>query len=396
MLLRSKGRPVQFLLVTFLLFLGSLQISAQPSPGSSPLETQRLQEEKLRQETIKLQLENQKSASFWNQLLSYSTLITGLVAVGGLIATFWKQIAESARQRDLDRNQRESDRQQQERDRQQREDERLQRLEEKFTTIVSNLGSKSASIQASAAVSIMNFLKPEHNQFHHQVFLILLANLKLQHNDNLKNKTLSGLLVSAFQESIRTQRPPADVSTNQPAIDLSRTCLNRIDLSKLNLVGADVAFSELESANLTESNLSRVRGYEVHLEKARLSRAKAGEARLRKAFLSEAQFHEANLVSADLKETDLRQAQFQKAKLQSAHFEGANLTGAKFEQADINDAFFQNAILTPETLKSILNSFNWQNAHFDDPVKATLKALSEADGKRMKDGGKPVKEGPAV
>jgi uncharacterized protein YjbI with pentapeptide repeats len=385
---------------------------------------QKLEEDKLRQETIKLQLENSALSSRWTLLLSYSTLATVLVAIVGLIATLWRQVSESSRERTLDRLQRERDREQKELDRQQREDDARRRLEEKFTAIVSNLGSDSTSIQASAAVSIMTFLKPEHKDFHTQVFLILLANLKVQHSrpsattpraqgllqtmfaafgrevgrrvgregsesgrsigqigpgkseKSEPNETLTNLLIAAFQKAIRTQRPPAPDKAEQLPIDLSRSCLNRADLSNLNLRNLDLAFSELRSANLTDSDLFRVRGFEVHLEKARLSRANLSEARLRKAYLDEAQFHETNLVAADLKETHLRNAQFQKATLQSTHFDGADLSGARFEQANLSDAFFKNATLPPATLKSILKSLNWQDAHFDPSVKDQLDALA--------------------
>jgi uncharacterized protein YjbI with pentapeptide repeats len=425
MLPRTENQLKWFVLVFTVLLWAALAPSVRPQPSPSPAaETpvkQKLEEEKLRQETIKLQLENRALSSRWTLLLSYSTLATVLVAIVGLIATLWRQVSESSRERTLDRLQRERDREQKELDRQQREDDGRRRLEEKFTAIVSNLGSDSTSIQASAAVSIMTFLKPEHKDFHTQVFLILLANLKVQHSrtsatttqpqgllqalfatfaherggreggesgkssgqmgpgkskTSEPNETLTNLLIAAFQKAIRTQRPPAADKAEQLPVDLSRSCLNRADLSNLNLRNVDLAFSELRSANLTDSDLFRVRGFEVHLEKARLSRANLSEARLQKAYLDGAQFHETNLVAADLKETHLRNAQFQQAKLQSTHFEGADLTGARFEQANLSDAFFRNATLPPETFESILSSLNWQKADFDPSVKAQLDALA--------------------
>ena len=373
MLPRTKNQPKWVVLVFTVLVGAALAPSVRPQPSPSPTAEsvkQKLEEEKLRQEIIKLQLENKALSSRWTLLLSYSTLATVLVAIVGLIATLWRQVSESSRERALDRLQRDRDREQKKLDRQQREDDGQRRLEEKFTAIVSNLGSDSISIQASAAVSIMTFLKPEHKDFHTQVFLILLANLKVQHRrtppatraqpqgllqamfaafgreigrglgreggifgksirqigtgtsqESAPNETLTNLLIAAFQKAIRTQRPPSQDKAEQLPIDLSRSCLNRADLSNLNLRNVDLAFSELQSANLTESDLFRVRGFEVHLEKARLSRANLSEARLQKAYLDKAQFHGANLVAADLKETHLTNAQFQEATLQSTHLD---------------------------------------------------------------------------
>lgn len=334
------------------------------------LDEEKLREEinKLREEGNKLQLESKKLQNPWERILSFGTLVTAIVALGGFVVTFWKQMGETSRQRTIDCEQRD-------RESQERADGVRTRLEEQFNGIVSNLGSESPSIQASAAIQIMNFLKPEHKDFHNQVFLILYANLKVQLR-NIKNEVLGQLLVEAFQQAIRIE-VEADPK-HEKTMDLARTYLKRAELSKLDLRGADLAYARLQSANLTESNLNRARGYDAKMDKARLSRADLGEARMQKAKLNAAQLHETNLVSADLKDAILTGAQLQKAKLQSAHLEGANLTDARFEQANLSDAFFQGAIFSPATLRSIINAVNWEKAHYDAPVLAELKKLAAA------------------
>ena len=355
-----------------------------PSPEPSVATTTKtLAEKKLEQEIRKLELENRKLASTWEWLLSYGAIVTVLLALGGFVVTFWKQMSENKRQRLLDCEQRE-------REHRQRADAAMVRLEEQFNSIVSNLGSKSASNQASAAIQIMNFLKPEHKDFHNQVFLILYANLKVQLR-NIQNEVLGQLLVEAFQKAIRTELQ-ANPDPDKTPIDLARTYLKRAELSKLDLRGADLAFADLQSANLTESNLARARGYEANLEKARLSRANLGEARMRGANLSGAQLHETNLVSADLKETNLTAAQLQKAKLQSAHLEGANLTDARFEQANLSDAFFQGATLPVATKRSIINAVNWEKAHYDALVLVDLQKLAAARQQPPKGSQPPAKQ----
>jgi uncharacterized protein YjbI with pentapeptide repeats len=356
---RNKLKWIAVPIVLILALLVILKPSwEQPSSvvGKDPLQSmsqQELQDEKLRQEILNLQLENKKRSSFWELLPSYATIVTTLVAVIGVFVTIWRQINE----RELDRKQ--------------REDESLRRLDEKFTSIVSNLGSESSSIQASAAVSILTFLKPEYKVFHDQVFMILLANLKIQH-DHAVNK----LLIEGFEKAIRIQLQSLR-EKEEFELDLSRSFLHRVDLSGLDLSQADLGFAQLRGANLTDANLHRVRGMEANLEKARLSRANLNEARFRKARFAGAQFHGCNLVAADLKETDLREAQFYQAKMQSAHLEKANLSGAKFEQANLNDAFFRGTTLNAEALKNVIKAFNWQKAHFDEDVKAKLEELAK-------------------
>jgi uncharacterized protein YjbI with pentapeptide repeats len=320
-----------------------------------------LREEKLREEIRKLQLENERLSSRWESIRSSAPFLTALVAAMGVLATIWKQIHESSTQRNLDRLQ--------------REEESLRRSNERFTSIVSDLGSASEAIQASSALSLMTFLKQEYKDFHEQVFLILLANLKIQHSEKI-NK----LLITAFNASIRKYLEYARDQNKSVELDLSHSYLERADLSGIDLSSADLGFTQLRSANLTDAILFRVRGMKADFDKARLSRANLNEARLRKAQFQGTQFHGANIVAADLKETDLRGAQFQQAKLQSAHLDNARLQGAKFEQANLSDTFFNGADLDESTLRSIINAQNWRQAHFDDEINARLEKLAKNRG----------------
>ena len=330
---------------------------------------QTLENSKLQQEIIKLQLENQKLRSPLERYGAYGAIATSAVAVLGLLQTFNKQRQENLRQKELDYTQRENDRQQ-------KHSEMQRKLEEQFANIVIHLGSESSSLQASGAVQIMGFLEPEYKQFHRQSFLILYAQLKVQHlQGRSRNRTLANLLVAAFEKAAQAQMSLEGPQDNASPIDLSRTYLYQAQLPNLNLTEADIAFADLRGADLSGSRLFRVRGYEVHMEKARLSRTNLGEARLRKAFLSEAQFHNAKLVAADLRETDLSKAEFQQASMQSAHLDHSNLIGARFEQANLNDTYFYGATFSIHALKSILNAQNWEKAHFDTSVKAALIAL---------------------
>ena len=245
-----------------------------PEAATNGLQDEALEREKLRQEIRELRLKNQESESWAARLPAATTF----VAVVGILLTIWKQIN------------------QQNADRRQRQDESQRRSDEKFTKIIGDLGSQYLPVQAGAAVSLLTFLKPKYRELHEQVFLILLANLKIEHDE-----TINKLMVDGFQKALRAR--VVDMNRKEPlVIDLSHTRLSRIDLSGgIDLTGTDIAFADLRHANFSGSFLRRARGIQANLEKARLSRCDLEEARLQKANLSGAQMHSARLISADLK-----------------------------------------------------------------------------------------------
>jgi hypothetical protein len=316
------------------------------------LDKERLETEKLRQEVRQLRLENERLTSFWGAFSSFATLLTAVVAVAGVFVTIWKQFDER------------------EKDRQQREFESRRRLDEKFTSIITNISSENRSLQMGSAVSLLTFLKPEYGAFHEQVYLILLANLKLKPDPQVND-----LLVDALEKALRIRLGAAGERGLPAELDLSHMNLYRIDLSGLDLTGADIGFTDLRRANLRDANLFRVRGIEANLENARLTRTNLGEGRLVRAKLSGAHLHQTNLVAATLKEADLKEAQFYQAKLQSAHMEKSDLSGARFEQADLNDAYFTGAVFDQRALQSILKAERWDKAHFDREIAAKLADL---------------------
>ncbi len=317
---------------------------------------QKLTNEKLKLENEKLKIENENLNSFWGRLPGYSTIITALVAIIGVIVTIWKLINESSLNRE------------------QRENESLRRVDERFNSIITNLGSDSQSNKASAAVSILTFLRPEHQVFHNQVFMILLANLKIQNDEAIYN-----LLIQGFEEALRVQLSTLKQQDKNYELDLSRAYLNRVNMSGLDLSKADLGFATLKSANLhgPKTNLFRARGMEADLEKAWLSEANLNEARFTRADFKYAKFHKSNLVSAVLKEADLSYAEFYQASMQSAHLEEAILIGVKFEQANINDAFFKDAMFDEATLRSLLKTKDktWRKAHFDKDIMSRLEKM---------------------
>ncbi len=350
--------------------------NAVPDPTQQRADRQALDEEKLRQEIRKLELENQKLGGWRDFVSSNAGFITAIVAVLGVIITIWKQMDENksrrkqfevARQQDLERH---------ERERKQRleaiAEERKRRMEANLASVVEKLGSPDPQVQDSAALSILSFLRPE---FEAQVFLILLSTFRLPQSDRAH-----GILISGFEKLVRNlvgKRAAAlqDDQAEMPDWNFSRTNLKRVNLSKLGLQETDWAFADLRSSNLSGANLFRAKGWKVNFENARLSGAVLQEARLMKAKLRNAHLHGAVLISANLKKADLRGARLQRARLQSAHLDKAVLLGAGFHDANLNDTFFLGAKFDDASLQSILKARHWERAHFDATVKEKLNGL---------------------
>jgi len=313
-----------------------------------------LTNEKLRQEIRNLIIENNQLVSPWQQISSYATVFTVIVAIIGAFTTIWKQFSE------------------QQRDREQREAESMRRLDEKFSSLVQDLGSDNTSLKVSAVVSLLTFLKEEYAQFHEQVYLVLLANLKIK-----QDLQVNRLLIRAFEKALRLKLEKEPSSESAEPLDLTHACLYHIDLSNLNLRSADMAFADLQSASFRGTKLFRVKGYQTKFTKATFTGADLGEARLMESDLESAHLHNTTLVASNLKKTNLKCAQFYGAKMQSAHLEGADLRGACFEQANLNDAYFNGATFDQNALRSIIKAYHWQKAYFDEDVKEKLEAMSQ-------------------
>lgn len=297
----------------------------------------------------------------FNTFLDYAPLITALVAVGGLGATFWKQMSDQNSQRT--------------RDRKQRKTESKRRLEDRFATILTELGSEATGIKAGAAASLVTYLEPQHSRFHHQVRLAVLTNLKFPQEEPIRK-----LLARVYVQALRSEEP-----INQFERDLSRAQLANTDFSAVDLPEADLAFANLRDSNLLGSNLARARGWKVVLEGSRLCPAEGramhlNDVRFKGALCYRADFSGAVLVNAHLELADLRDARFYGARLQAAHLEEAKLHGAQFQQANLADAYFFGAEFDGACMRSITRAVNWRKGHFDPEVRLELERLAAREG----------------
>jgi uncharacterized protein YjbI with pentapeptide repeats len=311
----------------------------QPLAGMS---REQLEAEKVRQEIRNLESER----SLLRSLPSYAAILTAVGALSGFFVNLRAQ-------------------------RRERQSETLRRFDENFHTVIANLGSDSLAVQASAAVSLMTFLRPEYSDFYEQIYLVTLANLKVPYEDEINR-----LLTRTFAVVLERLEGPGGKRRPDLELDLSRTRLERIDLSQRDLSQADLAKAVMKRAVLREANMTRAQGFDVDLEGAILERANLREARLDKAHCRGAVFYNARMSPCWLERADLREAKFQGAQLQAAHLENAVLLGARFEGANLNDTYFCGAKFDEAALGTIKRAVNWTNAHFNKANAAQLQKMT--------------------
>lgn len=353
--------------------------AADPSAPATPA-SRALAERKLAAEVAKLEHENAVADGFSGLMARYAALLTALVAAGGLAATIFRQTSElraqrlhEARERENEQAAREHEREKDLADRERELEYRLaeqeRRLEDRFAAILGEMGSVSPAIQAGAAASLVTYLEPGRERFHHQTRLAVLTNLKLELAEPIRK-----LLALVYGLSLESGAP-----VDRYERDLSHAKLAETSLCDVNLREADLAHADLTNTVLLGSNLYRAKGIEVVLEGARLGAGPARaasliEVRFRRAQCRGADFSGVCLVNAHLQEADLREARFYGASLQAAHLEGADLRGARFQQADIADTYFRGAILDDDALYTLVRARNREKAHFDPAAQAVLDA----------------------
>ncbi|MDA0179948.1 pentapeptide repeat-containing protein [Solirubrobacter phytolaccae] len=363
----------------FLAVGGALGQTPAPSSTASPAVTapptstaaaggEDLDRKKLEAEIAKLAEEKEKLSDDHGTLADIARIapfVTAIVGLCALFGTLWKQIEETGRAKADEVEQRKKD--------------RLQRFDEQFDQMVTQLGSTDPAIRAAATTRVASFLKPDQQEFHEQVFLLLITALRYPRGD-VGDK----IVARTFQRAAHAQIPVLRGETSDLQLDFSHCSIGRVDLSGLDLRGADIGFADMHGARLVKTNLRRVAGYGVDLSGATLTGADLLEARLLEAKLVRARLTGgANLVSAKLKRADARGAHFLQAQLQEAHFEDADLRGARFEQANLNNAYFEGATFDDSALASIAGgAVHWREARFDATVREKLEQLSSAAKKK--------------
>jgi len=328
----------------------------RPKVSHSPISSiiEKLQVQRLTEEVRQLQIANQSASSPWHYLATLTPAMVGIAAILTFGLGWAKQRADSSRQRCLDRQQRES--------------ENVRDFDSKFAAAISNLGSDSLSLQASAASVLALFLNVRYRDFWHHIIKVTSANLRLS-----RDPVIRDLLIDVLGRAVR--RSSISTPLKEDAVDVSGAHLQGINMTGASLPdiltanGTDFTLSRLDSCNLWKSDMR-----EANLARASLRHANIGQSRFDRAELVHAVLDGARASSASLREVDGRYAMFKGASLQSVHFEGSDLRGARFDGANLADCYFYGAKLDRGALESIRRAENWRKAHFDP---ATIRELLE-------------------
>lgn len=343
-----------------------------------------LQTEKLRQETLQLQISNEQDTGLQHALLAWAPFVTGLGAIAAVGATLWKQASDLETAREQLRDEHDKTRvannqwqqkflEDQRSAREQEQEESLRRFDTNLSMVITNLGSASETLQVNAAAALATYLKPRYSAFHYDLLIVLSANLRQR-----PAASVARVLRSDLERLLRMILGNSGVYGEEMPhdLDFSRASLQRFDISDLDFdeIIVDVAFADLSEARLTNAKLFRLRGREAILDRAYCSRALLREARLDGTHAQNAIFHGANLVSASLKQADLRGAQFHDALMQESHLEGANLQGANFTGANLANAYFRGAEFDLKAIRTIaLGALRWRdNKNFDEATRQAL------------------------
>jgi len=86
-------------------------------------------------------------------------------------------------------------------------------------------------------------------------------------------------------------------------------------------------------------------------------------------------FNGVNLKNANLKNSNLKDANLQNVILKNASLKGANLSGANLKNSLLTGANFRGSIFDNYCLSSIIESREWEKAHFDQEVKEKLESM---------------------
>ena len=279
---------------------------------------------------------------FWN---NGAAIISSLVLVIAGVFTLLRYLRDQRNEREKQRNEHQI--------------EREKRAEERFQSAVTALGDEKESTRIGAAILLRTFLHPDYEQFHTQIFDLVVANLRLPRTAHQPiEPTLpqpmtpfSQALVMLFKESfplVREKLQKEHPQFNPESLDASLTQLDGAYLSGADLKqawlpvaslrDASLYMTDLRGADLDEADLSQAYLSRVNLRAARLRASNLKGANLQNAELGEAYCRRAKFSKADLSGADLSQANLEEADLREALLNGANLSQANLQGADLSAA----------------------------------------------------------
>ena len=272
----------------------------------------KINEEKTRQEIIKLRLENEQQTLFIRTILvNLSSTVGVIVALSGAWVGLTQYFGT-------------------------RRKEQLDRLANDLNKLWDGLTSDNQNARAGSIAGLQHFLSPDKKEFYERVGSALALVGRLDDNTLVVQRTLTPVVEYAMKQI-------PDVMRN---VSWQGVKLYRPDFSGFDLSGFDLRDCDLKSANFSHANLS----------KAKCNAAQFSGAIFDNAVLCDADLEFADFGNASLKNADLRRANLYDVKIMNMNLEGAKLQGAKFLTSTMDWRL----------------SRNWRLAEFDTELKEPL------------------------
>jgi len=187
-------------------------------------------------------------------------------------------------------------------------------------------------------------------------------------------------------------------SQNLQEMNFKEAVMMGSSFSKSNLKGAVFLKAVIMGADFSDAVLAKTDFRYSSAMGAHFDRADLNEADLRYASLGGAFFPNAICLRADFRASTLSGAIFENAnmvesRLEDAIFTEACLVNAKMMKATVKNTDFTRADLLgadlhgitfdERTLRSVVNSYNWDKAHWDEKEKAKATQLFDASEKKV-------------
>ena len=274
-----------------------------------------LEEEKTRQETLKLRLENEQRSVFFQALLgTLSTSVGIIVAMSGVWIAFAQYMNSKERER---------------------MDMASKDLENLWQGIAM---ASNPQAQAASVAALQHFLSDDKAEYHDRVAAALALASRMKGRDKIVEETLRPIVEKAMRQ----------ITDSMRRVSWQGARIQGPDFSELDLSGFDFRDCEFVEANFRNSTLTG--------------------ARFDAANLTRSCFEGANLCGANFEHADLADADFQRAQLQAA-----DLRHIKLMNVNLTDANLQDTKLTLFKTDWRL-ARDWRSASFSAGVKEQLLA----------------------
>jgi glycosyltransferase involved in cell wall biosynthesis/uncharacterized protein YjbI with pentapeptide repeats len=273
-----------------------------------------LDEEKKRDELVRLRIDNELNSIFWRSLLAgFLPLASALVAILG---------AGVGLKRYLDT----------------RDKERLDRAAADLNEVLKGLAGADPRTRTVGLVGLQYFFGRDMAEYHLRALAALAAAARLETD----REVLRAVRICGEQAFANVEHK------HLREVSWQGVRLSGVNLAGRNLSGLDLRDAHLQDADLTDANLSG--------------------AVLAAAFLNGAKLVAADLTDADLTYVDFAGATLEKATLTRARLHHAKVFDLDLKGAEMQEALFDDSALPWELIR------NWRQAELDAALEKSLRA----------------------